>query len=1032
MKKFILIFCFCLPFYVYSQDIKKFYHYDKKQINLIKLSDNELHITINQIKKPEGIFFNNELNKSLIKSYEIKGDLDKKNFLQKLFTKKKLYNYSINFSNLKDGFYLFQLEGKNYKQESFVIITRYKLITKLLYNQCSHYFINSASGKPVKKYTLYLLDKEKSSLSKKEDYFYNVLLEKKNYGFLASYSNCYDLNIINNDQVNNKETFYYIDIFLPKDYYYIGESLSFIGLLKIKKAWDYNNADIPFIEMSIYDNFNNLIKHKTVKNIDKGFVSGDFIIDDKFKEGTYIVQIKWNNHVKQKKITILEKYIPQLQFKIMTEKSLYYFKDKININIEVFYKYGQHLKYGNLKCDILYKKLDSEKTYKYLTTLIPKLQGGKIHLNIKLKKLLKQDNYFIKFIVRVRSNNGFEEADYHIIKIIKADFKLLIKEQYNLFEIEKPVILHYNLIPLISKAHIKKFNFNLYRICNLKTMESKFVFSKVLKIDKSNITFQLKKSGLYMGHFFMQDKMNRIIEKKIYFWVLSYTYGIDVKQKLDDIIIIQNKKNYDYSDIGKVLILFPDKNIWYNIYIEGEETFYNKIKFAEKNFILFDFPIYEKYSPGMFLKVTAFYKNTLFHKQVNINVPYVGKYLKIQSEISNIYNKDEFNKIKMETLNYWGHNIAGHLLFYNLNKNFQDLYNQRNEGHFLYSKLYEESKNPCQMTDFIKKGKKEKTSTIPYPAGFIYSDYLYESLNHYELFFLNKEEIKEKKFQYSKYGSWVSSLFGFTYDTKIGFEQKEHFYKRDYVINYYFPEYLSVRDKTYFFLLLQNKKNVSYKFKFNFTILNGKYKSQLTKYVSVKPFQRQELLLMVNPKYQSSIKIGLDNILPTTVDKKEFFIKLRKDPKITKQKNKFFKIKKYYYKLKYFFNNDIYYSKLKRPGWFLFHYNRGDDVVIRFKIKVKQYIENVKIIDFPPAGCEYIENQLKYHLYKIKPFSNYGIVYKEGKIIFHIPELEKGVYNIYYILKAKYAGKYFLPGYMVFSEGKSLVSYPEDDYVEIY
>ena len=142
---------------------------------------------------------------------------------------------------------------------------------------------------------------------------------------------------------------------------------------------------------------------------------------------------------------------------------------------------------------------------------------------------------------------------------------------------------------------------------------------------------------------------------------------------------------------------------------------------------------------------------------------------------------------------------------------------------------------------------------------------------------------------------------------------------------------------------------------------------------------------------------------------------------------------KYYYKLKFYSKGDIYYSKLKRAGWLWFKtkYSRGDDVVIRFKIKAREKMRNIRIVDYIPAGFEYNDQKFKYHLYKIKPFNNYGVMQKEEKIIFHIPELDKGVHDIYYILKAKIAGEYYLPGFTVLKDKKMFLSVPEKDYIYI-
>ena len=112
-------------------------------------------------------------------------------------------------------------------------------------------------------------------------------------------------------------------------------------------------------------------------------------------------------------------------------------------------------------------------------------------------------------------------------------------------------------------------------------------------------------------------------------------------------------------------------------------------------------------------------------------------------------------------------------------------------------------------------------------------------------------------------------------------------------------------------------------------------------------------------------------------------------------------------------------------------FHRSDDIVIRYKIKVKEDMADLRIVDYIPACFEYSGMKMKYHLYDIKPYKNYGVVKNDEKIFFHIPHIEKGVYNIYYILKAKFAGKYYLPGFTVVKGRDIIFSYPEDDYVTI-
>ncbi len=1041
MKKIFALFIIILIniTFAYSQDIKKFHFHDKKELIIEKIHEKELSLEIFYIAQPEKFYFSKELEMELkkidvLKPVQIKRGFFKKiwYFFKKIFIRESNFNYKIDFKDLPQGLYFFQLKGEIFKKDYYILISQYKLITKLLYNTCDNYLIDTSTGEPVEDYKLILInDKTRVSLTSKEKPFYNVLLSKQDYSLIAFCSNQYDVNIIKEEQIEYNKIVPFIKILLPKTYFSIGEKLFFNVLLRERDNFHYNTVPVPSAEISIYDNKDNLIKSKKVTDVIKGYIVNNFIIDDMFKEGEYYIRVKWGDYKQKEKIYILRKYATQLYFKILTDKDIYYCEENIKLEIEILNKYGNYLQEASLTCDLLIKKLDSNKQYQYLTSFKAELKKGKKKFNIIIPKILEKGNYYMKIIAKVRSNNGFREADYCIIKILNSDFDIRIKNDFNIFEIGQPVELIYKLIPLTAGAQVKKFKFSLFKIDNFKEKSKSSVMSEELEIDKNKLVLNINKSGLYEAQFLIQDDKKHVIKKNIDLWVLSYTYGIDIKEKLDDIIIVQNKKRYDYSDIGKILIIFPDKEIWYNISIEGNETYHNAVEFAEKNHILFDFPLYEKYSPEVFLKVIAYKKNKLYYNQKSINIPYIGKYLRINSELSNIHNNDNVNRIEIKPSNYWGYALENNILFYTINKDFRELYNK--EENNLYAKLYGSLDNYSVLINhtYYENRDIKKNHSEPYLPGYIYSDYIKESLNNYELMFLNKKETGKRKFKYFSKGSWVSYLFGFTDDTKIGLTHIDHFYKNDYFIHYYIPDYLSIKDTTYLSLLFKNNKNFIFKFKLHFDILNGKYSTQKDKYLHVNPLQYQELLLFFKPEYKSTAKIKINHILPTEIVSKEFYIKLIDLPEINKKKNKFLRVKKYYYKLKYYSKNDIYYSKLKRAGWFGVKYDRGDDVVIRFRIKTKQKIKDIKIQDYIPAGFEYIGEKLKYHLYKIKPFKNYGIIQKDEKIIFHIPDLEKGVYNIYYILKAKFAGEYFLPGYTVIKNKKIFISYPEKEYVEI-
>lgn len=1034
MRKIIILLFLFFPVILYSQNLKKLFYYDKKEIQFNRLPDKEYEVTILRYNDPVDFINNNSENLKQIKSYTVKGKKIKINLIQRIFTRKRYYKYTIKMNKFSPGLYRIKIIGTKLNKEYHVLISQYKLISRILNNRSMNFFIHSKTGEPVKDYHMEIFEQESGKtgvVEKNKDFFYSTDLMNKDYILYAVYSNHYDFQYIKKEQIQPLQDTLLLDILLPKNHYHIGENLSCLFLLKKQEQYNYMNISLNNVEISIFDQNNELKKYKKIKQVTQGYIAENFIIDDNFKEGLYSIQIKVQDYIRRKKIYILNRYQPQFFIQIVSDKQTYYFDDKIILNIDILHKYGQFLKEGEVQCDILYKKLNSTDSFHLLKTVYPKLKKGKIRFRPDLHKYLEEDSdYFIKFIIKVRSNNGYYEAEYYTIKLIRSDFSLKINNEYNLYEVEKPIILEYKLDALKADADISEFKCHLHKIKDYKERSAQHIQTKSLKRSQNQVQFNLKRGGYYKAVFSVEDVNKHVLEREIYFWVLSYTYGIEFKEQIDDIIIVQNKKTYDHSDIGKILIIFPEKNIWYNLFIEGYETYLNRFSFSEKNFILFDFPIYEKYSPEVLLKVVAFNKNRLLYNNINIQVPYISKFLKINSELSNINSKYEVNAIKMKPFNFWEHNTESFLLFYNIDKNFLELYSQDHKFSLYNQQLYSHI-NPHFILygkDSLNENQVETKSY--YNPGFIYNKNLFDSFCDYKLFYLNKEDEKKKYFMYYRPGIWLSCMFAFTDDTKVGYKQISHFYKNDFKMDYYYPEYLSTKDRAFFKLFVKNNKNLPSKFKFQFNIFNGRYRSQMGKYLTVDAFKHEELLLAFHPKFKSTTKILLQHITPTVIDKKEFYIKTVIYPDIIKKRNKKLKVKKYYYKLKYYSDQNNYYSKLKKR-WFGLKYDCGDDIVIRFKIKVKEDFQNIRIVNFIPGGFEFIEQTGKYHLYKVKPFQNFGVIKKDNKIIIHIPDISKGVYNIYCIFKAKIAGEYFLPGYLVMHHDKEICSYPENDYVTI-
>jgi len=249
---------------IYSQDIKKYYFNDRKELSIYGISDSELYLEIYDIKQPGGFFFSKETNRGLIESCSLEPVKVKRNlfekilyFLKSLFSKERNFNYRIEFGNLREGLYFFQFKGKSFERDYYILLSRYKLITKLLYNTCNNYLIDTLTGKPVKDYKMFLISKKgEISLSSEEEYFHNVSLEREDYGLVASCSNQYDLNIIKETQIKFSRPVNFINIILKKVNYSIGENLVFNILLKEEDGYQYNNVPVSSVEISIYDNQN--------------------------------------------------------------------------------------------------------------------------------------------------------------------------------------------------------------------------------------------------------------------------------------------------------------------------------------------------------------------------------------------------------------------------------------------------------------------------------------------------------------------------------------------------------------------------------------------------------------------------------------------------------------------------------------------------------------------------------------------------------------------------------------------------------
>ncbi|MDD5065483.1 MAG: hypothetical protein PHF84_00405 [bacterium] len=1020
-KKTILIFLLLFfPLISSGQNLLKFYSPDKKIIRLGFRPEKELQFSL--VLMANGpLYTEKTIGKSVIRGKRIE-----RNLWARLLRKQARYRYDLPLSHLDRGFYRLILSGTTWNTNILLLISRYKLVTRLLNDQASSYLVDTVTDIPVSGYDLFIRKGEYLlPLPRNSGYFYDCSLEKADYVLTAVYSNQMDLLSIREDQIHPRRPEPYTEIIFPKEYFYIGENLLYVILLKEREFFDYYNRSLSEVEISILNSNSLPVKSKKFRNIETGYVSDSFVLDDSFSDGLYYLEVKGLDFSRRRPFVLLKKNFPEYEIKVSTEKDVYYTDEPVEVTASIACRYGPPLRQGDVFCDVFLRELNSTGNFRYLYTLKKRAGSGKVRFKIKKLSAARTGNYELKFVIKARGNNGLKEANYRMIKILQADYDMRITTSRNLFEVENPLTLNYELIRLNDRDRPRSLTLKLYRILDMKGGKSKLIRTFSLDPDKNEITFRLNKTGYYRASFLLLDKNNNKVQTSSSFWVLSYIYGIEPPSHLDDIVIIQDKKEYVYSDIGKLLIIFPFKKGWYNLIFEGIRFFHNTMNFTEKNFTIFDFPVDEQYSPEVFAYVSIHQRNKLISRKTIIRVPYYNKFLKVNTVISNRSDHTNFHRISIKPVNYWNHELKAAVLFFTLNRNYMELYNQ--DIYPLYDKLYLSLEDRMIFPGQLIK-KTAPPAEEPQKFDLLYSDYLINSLYNYELFSTSKGVPLVSEFVLKNFGSWNVVLWGFTDDTKLGLNRIPQNYTAEYQLSYRVPAYLFLRDQAFIPFMVRNNRKIDVKSRFVFTIINGKYRSESRRYAGLPALGSKKILVSFKPLYPGTAKIEWDAIMPDQSQKESLYTRIIPEPAMSKKNNRSLKIKKSYYRLKYISEGENYYSKLKRAGS---SFNPGDDIIVHLRINSKKDLSNIKIVDYIPAGFEYVENYQDYHLYKIKPNLNYGVIRQEEKLVFPIPELKKGHYNIYFILKAKLSGRYYRPGFFVLQGEKLMLSFPEDDFFTI-
>lgn len=863
----------------------------------------------------------------------------------------------------------------NNSTNKFFIVSDYKIIYEIINNNLSLWIADYITGLSYKKYEVYT---PSGKLKQKRDYFYELNLDKETI-LVTKKSNSYNFIKVTPSffQLTNKT---FVKIIPEKNYYYIGEFIKFIFILRIKNGEEFILPEATAdIKIEILNNQNVVIFEKRIKNISQSLYKiDDIIIDEKFKEGIYKIKIYYKNITDEVPIVILAPYKCNIKFKNNIKKEVFNFNEKIKFTVYLSDKIGNTIKDGIVNCEIWAKDLNFDE-YHFITKIKKPVRRGKVSFKFKPYKFLKPyKNYDLKFIYKYRGNNGIIEANYLKVKVISSDISLKIVTSKNIYEKDKEeqIQILYEIEKINPYTEIKNRELLIYKKLN---ETEKVIYKKSFNSNKDKLNFSIKEEGVYYAILKVRTK-KYLFTKSAKFYVISKKIS-NIIENFDKIIIIPNKNEYEYSDIASALVILPFRDLWVNFKIIKDKVYWNELLNAKIESFLYYFPISESYAPYSYLNVTFLKDNKIFNEKVKINVPNISKIMKLSEEL-------EDNELKIECFNIWGHKIESDIITTTLNYDFVELYNYNNVN--LYKLFYEnEAANNRKL--------------INNEWLFFHSDYLDISSINFDLLHYDGKTNTILRFEYPDINSrWVTILQGVTPDSKTAIKKIYHSYNKKFDVKLNYPEFLTINDSVYINFFLENLNISSFKSQklFELQINNGKYLTSIKEFI-----KNDNISIYFKPKSKVTTKFSVKVCSPFSNYTNVFYIPVILPEKKLHSKNDFIKVKKRFYKLKYIETKNNYYSKPKSIGK---KFNVGDEILVEIYIKSKEPFFNININDFLPAGCKYvaIENY-KYKFVKVKSKLNYIVKNDLNKIVFTIPYLPKGKNYLYYIIKPYLKGKFY-------------------------
>ncbi len=751
-----------------------------------------------------------------------------------------------------------------------------------------------------------------------------------------------------------------------------------------------------------------------------------FLITEEFQPGDYILWVEYKKDVITRKFKVIQKRRCNYIILLQPSKRTYFYGEKIQIKGKVYKYFGAPVKEAVVKC-FIYAKPYGESKYRFLKVINDKVDDGKFLIKYKPENL-KQNNK-LKFIFIITGKNGISEGDFVILNYIIFPFNISLTSRKNIYNKGETINMEYIIEPSYKEGVPEKIEFSLYKILEypdkIKLLErQKLKFKSYTGIWKKTI----KNTGYYRFILKVKDKISELeVKKKKEFIVYSEKTGVSLKRKR--VLVFPDKSSYDYSDIARILILFPVKDVWFNLSIISHKVIDTKLFYSEFDFFTVDFPVSEDFSPQS--KIIVNYSTHLSSKfaETSINVPLLNKRLKFKTTISNFKSWcNTENKINILPLNYWNYPLDTYLFSITGSYGFFEVYNQNIIDYF---KIWYPPDILPVFTGkrYIKRKKTMNKKRIKLPL--FNSKYMKKDKIDITYGFFYKKEEAEINFKYPDFpAKWLTVIYGFAPDGKTGVKVISHYSEKIIDADFIAPDYMYINDRIEFVTLLRNWKIVPQKIRQKLEIINGSYKFANTQKFFIPANNLKEIFVKFKPVTARTTKISLLWLTPYNKILEKRYIDVLKPPAIEdyQKKEDLIKIKKRYYVLKLKERN----SKVFCRKSFFSHksFDWGEDVLVNLKIEINKNLRNLKIEDFIPAGFKYI-NSSGYKISGIYPDLNYRITMRRDKIYIYIPFIKKGEHNLYYIIKAVLPGEFYFPGIKVYHKGKLLASFEGDYYLKI-